>query len=1416
MISPSSATCLPRPLHREPADPHPPRGRAFRARRRLQLLALTCLVFLGLSTSAQAIVYTYENTTSGTIPELGSNGACNGGTALVRTFTVSESFTVSTIALGLNVTHSDRGQIRAILNAPGGSSAVFLTQTGDGDNNYDIMISSNSEGAVDDNDVDPTGAPYFNRLVSLGGADFYTGNANGTWTLRICDRDTAGGLGTFNRARLVLTSTATVTSPCTSTVSFDWGANGDFTAFTNTTVGDITITQGTTTDYAGVGTSPLFVTRTSTTGAHPGWYGMAMDSAGSDDSEGIGLSTTFSFSRPISALTFMTMDIDAANNSWEDQVHVFGFDSGGNRIPFSMVNSVANEPAGDWVEGDASIPSTSSDANITYVFAGAVSSVQIEYTQGDNPATGTSFMFIGVSDFGFCAYDFGDAPSSYSTILGGGARHVLGSRNLYLGSTAPDGEGDGQAVGAGADNNGANGDGTDEDGVASFPSASSLAGVYTVTVVASNATGSAANLCGWIDFDQGGTFDSDEGSCVTVPASGSNASCTSTGGSGYSCTVSFTVPTADRGNSGNFYGRFRVTTDSLTTSQPGGVANDGEVEDYQIPITTLPVTLGYVETRDLGGSVEVRFTTATETANAGFEILGRAEGGPWQLLARLPSRADGSLRPQSYRRVVAPAKGSATGAIDEIALVDRDYRGRSRMHGPFEIGVAYGQPVAIDAVDWAAVKSATGTRGPLEVMRATSSASQTLAAPFVMGGADTGVGARLLIAEEGLHRVTYEQLAAAGADFAGNPSSSLALVDAGKSLQRYVDCGPVFGPGCAIEFLGRPETTLASPVDVYTLSVDPKRAIAVVEETSSVTTAPVGVYPATLVQAQDRRYNFASPNGDPWYDQALLSFGSAVTVQRTFDLPGLVAGPAQLHLDLWGVTDFPGLAQDHHLVVRLNGSDLADERFDGLTVWQRTFDAGSLLQASGNVLELEVPGDTGQPFDLIHLERFEVSFPGQTLASDGRWQGRSSAGGAFSVAGLSGAPAVVWARVGGTLRRTVLQPQSVAGGAVVTSPWGDQKSWLAEEGSFLTPGVEAGIPAPATATNAQYLVITHPAFADHLDALLDLQARRGLSTAVVTTDAIYAAYSDHAADPEAIRRQVAASAKSGRLRFVLIVGGDTYDPYDHLGLGSVSFVPTTYVRISDLVAFAPADDRAADVNGDGVPDVAFGRLPVRTPQELEAVVDKLWDWELRGESSKALLATGRSDQQRELADLTDGFITALGKSWQTSTAYVDDLGRDGTRGMVRTALDRGTPLISYLGHSSYGQWDFEPLLTWQEVAGLNNAGKPSIITQWGCWNSYYVSPEVQTLSSHLLLTPRVGAAGTIGSTTLTSSGSHEELGARFFAAVGGGATTLGEALLKAKRQLAVVGGADDAVAGMALLGDPATPVGLKVRPDFVK
>ncbi len=77
------------------------------------------------------------------------------------------------IALGLNITHARRGDLRITLVAPNAATRQVITETPPTPTtNYDVYISTNTEGAQDDNDIDPVAAPFYNRLISLATIEF--------------------------------------------------------------------------------------------------------------------------------------------------------------------------------------------------------------------------------------------------------------------------------------------------------------------------------------------------------------------------------------------------------------------------------------------------------------------------------------------------------------------------------------------------------------------------------------------------------------------------------------------------------------------------------------------------------------------------------------------------------------------------------------------------------------------------------------------------------------------------------------------------------------------------------------------------------------------------------------------------------------------------------------------------------------------------------------------------------------------------------------------------------------------------------------------------------------------------------------------------------------------------------------------
>ena len=174
--------------------------------------------------------------------------------------------------------------------------------------------------------------------------------------------------------------------------------------------------------------------------------------------------------------------------------------------------------------------------------------------------------------------DFGDAPAGYNTLLANNAAHHVSNNLLYLGANPGDSEIDGQpSVSATGDDGVAL---ADEDGIITLAPITDQDQTYSVDVITNNQTGLPARMVAWIDFDGNGSFDPDEAALRTVPA-GTLAATT---------TLTWSIIPNDI-QAGSSYLRVRITTESLNNREPGGIKENGEVEDYAITIVSAGSTV---------------------------------------------------------------------------------------------------------------------------------------------------------------------------------------------------------------------------------------------------------------------------------------------------------------------------------------------------------------------------------------------------------------------------------------------------------------------------------------------------------------------------------------------------------------------------------------------------------------------------------------------------------------------------------------------------------------------------------------------------------------------------------------------------------------------------------------------------------
>jgi len=312
------------------------------------------------------------------------------------------------------------------------------------------------------------------------------------------------------------------------------------------------------------------------------------------------------------------------------------------------------------------------------------------------------------------------------------------------------------------------------------------------------------------------------------------------------------------------------------------------------------------------------------------------------------------------------------------------------------------------------------------------------------------------------------------------------------------------------------------------------------------------------------------------------------------------------------------------------------------------------------------------------------------------------------------------------------------------------------------------------------------------------------SVDIVDVEQIYAQFGNHVFDPQAIKDYVKYAAANRGTRYVLLVGGDIYDYHDYQNTGAQSFIPSIYMPTSEMMNFSPVDTAYVDIDDSNSPDLAIGRLPVRTIEQLATLVNKRSAYLARSYSRKAVFVADEFDDLQQYSFKLDALSITQQyfDGWNIDNAFLDDASPSVTRASIVGAINQGVSLTSFFGHSSTAQWSFSGLFNGIDAVNLNNAGRPTIVTQWGCWNTYYVNPNEDSMGHRFMMEGDQGAVGVLGATTLTSARNEKQLAEKFYKYIQSG-NTIGEAMMNAKSDLAQTNpNALDVILGWTLLGFP--------------
>ncbi len=883
------------------------------------------------------------------------------------------------------------------------------------------------------------------------------------------------------------------------------------------------------------------------------------------------------------------------------------------------------------------------------------------------------------------------------------------------------------------------------------------------------------------------------------------------------------------------------STDGTDADGADGDNNPDESTPSTLDVTLLPVSLNYFSAQNSNGQIHLEWQTDIEFNHLGFEIYQENENGSKNLAAPFISQEDTKLEDavKIYTYTINSENNSP------LWITDVNNKGQKTWHGPFKINSSTGDKIINSKINWATVKQSKN---------ATSSPT--------VGNLNA---LEVAVNTKGMQRITYADLVLTGMTLSNISPQDISIDLNGKNIPLYINGNKTaFDSTTSFDFYATNiEDSIYTSSRIYKLSVTSTKIQRIEKNNQTQSSVIDSWYWQTEHYNPNLIYDFSSPTNDPWRADKIATFANNnKTIEFPLDeLSPLSNENIELRIEISGGIDYqnppevyptdpnrcganhldlyPGMPNDHCVELSINQNAHADIVFDGLKNYITSFQLEQTHAASGSLeINLKTPGDTGYTHDLIHIEDIAITYPRRLTATENKLEFKLAESGklhndlinqtgfenfiavdkpleitqnlpAIKVDGFDSANIIAYALDAGHPKRiqNILPKVSPLGfSASIPAIALSDKYWFSTQEALLKPSLshwKGEIKIKDIAVD--YIIISHPDFIETAQQLANLHNSNGLSVKTVDINDIYNQFSDSIVDPLAIKDFIKHINRNKALSYVLLVGADNYDYKGYLSVDHFSHIPSIYSAIDDIVRYAPADSLYTDLDGDNISDIAIGRLPVRTVAELQLLINK--ELEFVSQSATTISSQFITDKQDDNYSYTQisNDLHALIPQWNILTANRDDYSSEAeTKQKILDNFSQNPRLTTYLGHSGPRNWfSFPSAFTYNDIIDINNSESPSVVMQWGCWNSYYVEPEANTMAHRFLFNNDKGAVAVFGASALTSVKSEKALAALILPELAKPKQTIGKAMLIAKKKLANQGDYRDVIIGWNLLGDPA-------------
>ncbi|HWN98343.1 MAG TPA: C25 family cysteine peptidase [Blastocatellia bacterium] len=823
----------------------------------------------------------------------------------------------------------------------------------------------------------------------------------------------------------------------------------------------------------------------------------------------------------------------------------------------------------------------------------------------------------------------------------------------------------------------------------------------------------------------------------------------------------------------------------------------------QADLTTFSVK-GY----DRGQFLE--WQTSRETDNLGFNLYRNDRGRRIKINPELiagSALVTGQIAPLSTGRNYGWWDNAAAGKGTEYWLEEVSLRGESKWHGPAGFENVGGSPpsqsLASTLSNIGSPRAVTGVTRPVE-RKANLPRIAVPVSPLTNLASQPAV--KIYVKQEGIYKVTQPQLVAAGLAPNINPQLLQLYVDGQQQAITVAGEGDgSFDASDWLEFYGIGLDVPSTDTRVYWLTVGSQPGLRISQSSAPGSGAPSGSFPYT-VERKDRGIYFSSLlNGDKENFFGAVIVGSPLEQSLSLQNVDTAASTnAVVEVAVQGVTYI-----SHSVNVAMNGVTIGQVNFDYLDEGIVSFPIShSMLVEGENVVTLN--GLNG-PSDVNLVDYIRITYRHRFNADGNALRFTAAAGQPVSIGGFNSGQIRVFDVTSADSVQELIGTVSGGGSNFVVSVTppgtGSSRTLLAIAIDQLKTPTSLRLNQPSSwrvpARGADLLIFGNTDILGAMDLLKQHRQSEGLAVSMVDIEDVYDEFSFGQRTPQALKDflQYTATTWKKKPRFALFAGDASFDPRNYMGFGDFDFVPSKLIDTAFMET--SSDDWFADFDGDGIPELALGRFPVRTAQEAELIVQKIFAYEKSSKAEGVLLVADTNDIY-DFEGASNLLLPLLPLGVKVEVVNRGQINDDSAvRSEILAALNQGQRIVNYTGHGNIDQWRGSILLA-DDAAALINDRHLSLFVLMTCLNGYFNDPTLSSIAETMLKAPKGGAAAVWASTGQCGPSDQAITNQEFYRLIFNGDPvtgkflTLGEAAVKAKRAISDL----DVRRTWVLFGDP--------------